>query len=137
MSKSADALAARQQVYSQLVKRFPKDAIEWVKLVQWDPADKIPLDEFDTQDEKSWAAYRAPAHVDLEIEQYKTGDNDPIIGVIGPGKDAKIEIIDGHHRYLARQRMDKARVETYVGHVPSDEGPWSYTHLSQKGGDSG
>lgn len=137
MGKSADSIAAREKVYGQLRQRFPKQAIEWVKLVQWDPCDKVDLGQFDTQDEKSWAAYRSPDHVDREIEQYRQGDNDPIIGVVGPGKDARIEIIDGHHRYLARQRMGKSRVEAYVGHVPSDEGPWSYTHLSQKGGDSG
>lgn len=137
MSKSADSLAAREQVYKQLDKRFPKSAISWVKLIQWDPAAKVDLDEFDTGDERSWAAYRAPDHVALEVEQYKAGENDPIIGVVGPGKNAKILIIDGHHRYLAREKMNKSRVEAYVGHVPSDEGPWLYTHMSQKGGDSG
>lgn len=137
MSKSADSLAARQQVYAQLSLRFPKAAIEWVKLVQWSPADMIDLDQFDTADEKSWAAYRSPDHVEQEIEQYKKGDNDPLVGVLGPGKNDQIEIIDGHHRFLARERMGKKRVEAYVAKVPSDEGPWSYTHLSQKGGDSG
>jgi hypothetical protein len=136
-SKSADSLAARQVVYAQLAKRFPKQAIEWVKLVQWAPVQKYDLDEFDAQDEKSWAAYRSPAHVEREVEQYKDGDNDPLVGVIGPGKKPKIEIIDGHHRYLAREKMGKNKVEAYVATVPSDEGPWSYTHLSQKGGDSG
>lgn len=137
MSKSADSLAARHQVYKQLHKRFPKEAIEWVNLVQWDPVAKVPLDQFDTADETSWAAYRAPDHVQHEIEQYEQGDNDPIIGVVGPGNNAPIQIIDGHHRYLARERMHKSRIPAYVGRVPSDEGPWKYTHLSQKGGDSG
>lgn len=137
MSKSSDSIAAREKVYKQLRSRFPKDAIEWVRLVQWDPCTKVDLDLFNTSDEKSWSAYRSPDHVEREVEQYQKGKNDPIIGVQGPGDDSPIEIIDGHHRFLARGRMGKGRVEAYVGHVPSDEGPWSYTHLSQKGGDSG
>lgn len=137
MGKSADSIAAREQVYKQLDKRFPKSAIAWVKLIQWDPAAKIDMGDFDTADEQSWAAFRAPDHVQREVEQYEQGGNDPIIGVKGPGKNAPILIIDGHHRYLAREKMNKGKVLAYVGHVPSDEGPWSYTHLSQKGGDSG
>lgn len=136
-SVSADGLAAREQAYAQLDKRFPKSAISWVKLIRWDPATKVDLDDFDTADEQSWAAFRAPDHVQREVEQYQKGVNDPIIAVLGPGKNAKALIIDGHHRYLAREKMGKSRVEAYIGHVPSDEGPWSYTHLSQKGGDSG
>lgn len=136
-SKSADSIKARNDVYDQLDKRFPKSAISWVKLVPWDPATKVSLDAFDTANEQSWAAYRAPDHVLREVEQYKQGENDPIIAVMGPGKNAKAVIIDGHHRYLAREKMNKGRVEAFIGHVPSDEGPWLYTHMSQKGGDSG
>lgn len=136
-SRSADSIAAREQVYRQLDRRFPKSAIAWVKLVPWDPAQKVRLDDFDTGDEQNWAAFRAPDHVQREVEQYEKGRNDPIIAVVGPGKNAKALIIDGHHRFLAREKMDKGRVEAYIGHVPSDQGPWLYTHLSQKGGDSG
>lgn len=137
MSKSADQIAAREKVYQQLADRFPKEAIAWVKLIRWDPASKIPLNEFDTADEQSWAAYRAPDHVAREVQDYKDGKNDPIVGVVGPGPTDQILIIDGHHRYLAREKMDKNTVLSYIGHVPRDEGPWKYTHLSQKGGDSG
>jgi len=135
VGKSADSIAAREQVYRQLRERFPKEAIEWVKTIPWDPVGKVPLDEFDTQDERNWAAFRNPAHVDQEVKQYERGENDPIIAVKPP--DDPILIIDGHHRYLAREKMNKNRVEAYVGRVPAGDGPWLYTHLSQKGGDSG
>lgn len=136
MGKSADVIAARQAAYGLLRQRFPSSAIEWAKTIRWDPLDKIDLDRFDTQDETNWAAYGAPDHVQLEIDQYKKGENKPLIGVQPPGADAPILIIDGHHRYLARERMHKSRVLAYVGHVPRAEGPWLDTHLSQKGGDS-
>lgn len=135
MGKSADSIAARQQVYRQLHDRFPKQSIEWVKTIRWDPADKVSLDDFDTQDETNWAAYKNPAHVEREVEQYENGENDPIIA-IKPG-DGPLIIVDGHHRYLARRKMGKSRAMTFVGHVPAGDGPWLYTHLSQKGGDSG
>jgi hypothetical protein len=137
VSKSADSIAARQAVYGLLRRRFPADAVAWTKTVRWDPLEKVDLDRFDTQDEANWAAYTNPDHVQLEVEQYKAGENKPLIAVQPPGADAKILIIDGHHRYLARERMHKSRVLAYVGHVPQAEGPWLDTHLSQKGGDSG
>lgn len=135
MGKSADSIAAREQVYRQLRQRFPKPAIEWVKTIRWDPVDKVPLDDFDTQDKQNWAAFHSPDHVELEVKQYEKGENDPIIGVQPPG--GPILVIDGHHRWLAREKMGKSRIEAYVGHVPAGDGPWLYTHLSQKGGDSG
>lgn len=134
MGKSADSIAARQQVYTQMLTRFPPDSIAWIKTVRWDPAEKIDLDEFETSDVSDWAASHDPKRVDHEVEKWQSGEANPIVAVqVG---DGPLMIVDGHHRYLARQRMHKGRVLAFVGHVPTAVGPWSETHLSQKGGNS-
>lgn len=136
MGKSADSIAARQQVYDQLSKRFPKSSIEWVKSARWDPPDKIDLDEFDTSDRSDWAASSDHDRVDHEVQKWQDGTANPIVA-IQVGGSPQLIIVDGHHRYLARERMHKHRVRAYVGHVPNNQGPWMETHLSQKGGASG
>lgn len=134
MSKSADAIAVRQAVYTQMSAKFPAASIAWIKTVRWDPAEKVPLGRFDTSDSDSWAASKDPARVDHEVSQWRIGAAKPIVAVqVG---DGPLVIVDGHHRYLARKKMDKGRATTWVGHVPNSTGPWMDTHLSQKGGDS-
>lgn len=134
MSKSADSLAARQAVYKQMSAKFPPDSIAWVKTVRWDPATKIGLDKFETSDQDSWAASKDPARVDHEVTQWNINAAKPIVAVqVG---DGPIIIVDGHHRFLAREKMGKGRVMAWLGHVPNNTGPWMDTHLSQKGGDS-
>lgn len=136
MSKSADSLAARQQVYTQLSARFPTDSIAWVKTVRWDPADKYDLDRFDTSDRNDWAAATEPDKVSEEEQKWRDGTADPAVAV-QVGTSPQLIIIDGHHRFIAREHMHKNRMLAYVGHVPNDRGPWMETHLSQKGGPSG
>lgn len=136
MSKSADSIAARQQVYDQLSKRFPKSSIEWVKSARWDPAEKIDLDEFDTASRSDWAAATDPKQVDREVQKWQDKTADPIVA-IQVGSSPQLIIVDGHHRYIARERMHKSRVLAYVGRVPNSNGPWMETHLYQKGGPSG
>lgn len=136
MGKSADALAARQQVYTQLKDRFPASSIQWVKQVRWDPATKIDLDKFEVSDRADWAASHDPKQVDHEVQKWQDGTANPIVA-IQVGTSGLLIIVDGHHRYLAREHMHKGRVRAYVGYVPNDRGPWMETHLSQKGGVSG
>jgi hypothetical protein len=135
MSKSAGALAARQQVYAQLVKRFPASAIGWVRSAVWEPVRKVGLDRFDTAGQSSWAAASQPQNVDREVQKWQDGSAEPIVAVQVGGSPQYV-IIDGHHRYIARERMHKGRVLAWVGHVPSANGPWMETHSFQIGGDS-
>jgi hypothetical protein len=136
MGKSADALAARQQAYKQLSARFPSKSISWVKQVRWDPVAKIDLDEFDTSSRTEWAASHEPKQVAREVQKWQDGTADPIIA-IQVGTSPQLVIVDGHHRYIGRERMHKHRVLALVGHVPDTDGPWMETHLSQFGGASG
>ena len=135
MSKSADAIAARERVYAQLASRFPAAAIAWVKAAAWEPVQKIDLDGFDTADQSSWAAASDPKQVDHEVEKWQDGSAEPIVAV-QIGNSPQYVIIDGHHRYIARERMHKKRVLAWLGHVPNADGPWMETHAFQFGGDS-
>jgi len=136
MSKSADSIAAREQVYKQLSRRFPPDAIAWVKTVRWDPAAKIDLDEFDTSDRSDWAAASEPKQVEREVSKWQDGTAAPAVA-IRIGASPQLIIVDGHHRLMAREHMHKRRMLTWVGYVPNNTGPWMETHLSQFGGPSG
>lgn len=136
MGKSADALAARQQVYAQLSTRFPPKSIAWVKQVRWDPPTKIDLDQFDTSDRVGWAASHEPDAVAKEVEKWKNGTADPIVA-IQVGSSPQLIIVDGHHRFIGREHMHKNRALAFVGHVPNNTGPWMETHLYQFGGPSG
>jgi len=136
MGKSADQIAAREQVYKQLARRFPPDAIAWVKTVRWDPATKIDLDRFDTSDRSDWAAASEPKLVAQEVSKWQSGEAEPAVAV-QIGTSPQLVIVDGHHRFIAREHMHKHRMLTWVGHVPNNTGPWMETHLSQFGGPSG
>lgn len=136
MGKSADSIAARQQVYTQLKDRFPAESIQWVRAARWDPPTKIDLDRFDTSDRTDWAAAAEPDKVAEEAHKWQSGTANPIVA-IQVGSSPQLIIVDGHHRYIAREHMHKSRVLAFVGHVPDHNGPWMETHLSQKGGPSG
>jgi len=136
MGGSADVLAARQKVYAQLSGRFPAKAIQWVRTARWEPVVKVDLDRFDTSDRTDWQASHDPKQVAHEVNKWQSGEADPIVA-IQIGNSPQLVIVDGHHRFIARERMHKKRVLAWVGHVPDHTGPWMETHLSQFGGPSG
>jgi hypothetical protein len=129
IQKSASSV--QDDVYRQLLKNYPPDSIQWVKDAEWTGPDDIPQDRIDQDAMKTWAAYHEPARVDHFERKIRAGDPvHPAVGVLEPGNDEKIKIVDGHHRDLAYARLGLP-VKMYVGKVNRDNGPWNETHSSQ------
>jgi 8-oxo-dGTP pyrophosphatase MutT (NUDIX family) len=121
-----------EHVYSQMLADFPPKAIAWVKdpAIHWLGPVAVPQDRIDYDDVGSWAASSQPARVKHFARKIKAGEDvAPGICVQKPG-EAKVTVIDGHHRALAYRKRDKPLV-AYVGFVPADGGPWDETHSYQ------
>lgn len=133
MTKSADAIATREQVYQQLLAKFPAAAIAWVRGVRWSGPAYIPTSRINAEDKKQWAAAHDPNKVEADRQKIHANSAKPIVLVRGP--NGKINIVDGHHRFLAAEAEDRA-VLAWLADVPADVGPWTETHSAQIGGPS-
>jgi len=120
-------------VYSQLLQNFDPKGIQWVldPRIHWVGPVGIPGDRVDVDDEEKWAAHHQPARVRHFAGQYRRGEDvSPGVSVQKPGRP-KINVVDGHHRYLGSQKAGKQFL-TYLGFVPDEDGPWDETHSSQR-----
>jgi hypothetical protein len=120
-------------IISGLEADYPPEAIQWVKAAKWEGPEKVPLDEIDFSGRKRWRASKD----DLTpyIDNIKKGKRKPILLVVVPGREKYI-IVDGHHRALAYEELDKPAL-AYCAHVDHHEGPWDTMHDQQKNGASG
>src|SRR6185437_6743333 len=130
-------------VYGQLAKNFPHDAISWVHGdgVRWHgPYDADPS-EIDWDGRDGWAAYNQPQKVEKSAKKAqkkrdKGEDPKPAIGTQGPGQN-QVRIQDGHHGALGALVSDQP-LNSYVAEVPERQGPWDEMHSKQfTGGDTG
>lgn len=118
-------------VISQLSENYPPESIEWVKSAYWTGPVEVPLGSVDFEDEDSWAAHRDVEHTAHFARRIEAGDlPHPAVSVLEPG-DAKVKVIDGHHRTLAYRHLGKPAL-MYVGRVSYENGPWNETHSSQE-----
>jgi HK97 family phage portal protein len=123
-------------VYAEMAKRFPADAIEWIRDADWSGPVNVGADQIDTSHSDTWAAasdgtaekYRGKLRKKIAAGEHPK----PVILVRTPGSDKDI-VIDGHHRVLAALAEGRT-VRAYVGKVSASTGPWLETHVSQKGG---
>jgi len=134
VGKSADTIATREQVYRQLSRRFPAAAVDWVRSVPWSGPVKLSTDDINSEGSDSWQASHDPKGVADHIQKLRDGTSRPVVLVQVPS--GRLDLVDGHHRFLAAKSEGKP-LQAFIGVVPRDTGPWSETHLSQKGGDSG
>lgn len=133
MSKSADAIATREQVYQQMLAKFPASAIGWVREVRWSGPLQISTDRINSEGKEKWAASHDPHKVESDRQKIDANTARPAVLVRGP--NGKIDIVDGHHRYLAAEAEGKP-LTAWLAEVPRDTGPWTETHSAQIGGPS-
>ena len=124
-----------ETVYQQLLADFPEDVLGWVRSAQWRGPVMVPLDQIDFSNQDSWAAASDPTRVGKFKRKIKAGQMKPIILVNEPN-NAKMIVVDGHHRAMANQGM-KRDVLAYIGTVGTVTGPWNEMHAAQSRGDSG
>ena len=118
-------------VMNQMRKNFPEKAIEWMADARWIGPVEIPQDRIDYDDVDTWAASREPGAVKRFAKAIKhgTGHTQPVVAVQEPG-EAKVKVIDGHHRTLAYKRLGRP-VKAYVGFVDHNGGVWDKTQASR------
>jgi hypothetical protein len=129
------------EVYAQLAKKFPPDAISWVHDADWEGPHRVPLDQVDSSGRDSWEASGDNGKVEkfrkkILKKEDKGKDPKPAILVAKPGRPDQV-IADGHHRYLAEEGLEEEDPEreglfAWTAHVPEDEGPWDQMHSSQE-----
>lgn len=133
MGKSADAIARREHVYQQMLAKFPAKSISWVREVTWTGPVEMATDQINSTGKESWRASHDPHKVEADRSKIHDNTAKPVILVRGP--NGKVNIVDGHHRFLAAESEGRP-VLAWLARVPSDTGPWSETHSAQIGGPS-
>jgi phage-related protein (TIGR01555 family) len=137
LEDSADAVRARQDgdaardaVLAQLSEDYPDDQLDWVREADWRGPIDVPLGAVDAANRRGWTATRDDERVQKFMKKIARGKVKPIVLVARPGKP-KMMIADGHHRFLASERLDRP-VRAYVARVRAVSGPWDEFHDSQQ-----
>lgn len=121
---------AAAKVYEIAAEDYPPTALAWMHHATWKGPVNVPLGHVDwTPDEMDGAD---PDHVQDFVKKIKAGKKlKPVIMVKTPSGD-KLQLVDGHHRYLAAAQM-QVPVRAYVGTVDEDHGAWETMHAAQRG----
>lgn len=119
----------KKKVIKQLEKDFPKHDMGWVHDADWSGPKEIDADEIDSSNRKSWAASHEPDRVKTRKKRIKKGKIKPIVLVKTPKNDKYI-IIDGHHRFIAYEQLDRDPI-CWIGKVDRESGPWDTFHNEQ------
>lgn len=119
-----------EAVAAQLSDDYPPDAVTWVKGAHWRGPVMVPLDQLDMAGRDTWRASKEPKRVAQFAKRTRRGKVSPAVLVQTPGSD-KMVIIDGHHRALAAEQLDRP-ILAYVGKVGAKTGPWDEMHASQR-----
>jgi hypothetical protein len=124
---AANDPAAR--VFEQAAKDYPPAATAWMHHVDWKGPLTVPLEHIDPTPQ--WLDTQIdPAHVQETAEKLRRGKKlKPAILVKTPAGD-KLQLVDGHHRYLAAFELGKP-LRAYVATVDAEHGPWETMHRQQ------
>jgi 8-oxo-dGTP pyrophosphatase MutT (NUDIX family) len=121
-----------EHVLNQMRGNFPEDKLEWVKRARWTGPVDLPWDRVDTDDIDKWAASHQPQKVnDFAASMRKNPDSvKPSIAVQEP-TSGKAFLVDGHHRALARKKLNQP-VRAYLGNIDPEDRPAALeTHTAQ------
>lgn len=121
-----------EHVLSIMRENFPEKALEWVKRAHWIGPVNVPWERINDASVDTWASSHEPGAVDRFARSIAagTGNLNPSILVQRPDDD-KCDVIDGHHRALARRKLEKP-VLAYIGFVhKTDMQTALETHSSQ------
>ena len=121
-----------EHIMSIMRENFPEDALGWVRRAHWIGPVNVPWERINSANMDSWASAHQSDAVDRFAEGIKSGTAhlNPSILVQRPDDD-KCDIIDGHHRALARNKLGKP-VLAYIGFVhKGDMQAALETHSSQ------
>lgn len=124
-----------QTVYDQLSSDYKKNLLHWVLAAQWEQME-VPLDHIDESNKVHWQA-SGPEDVDKVkdmAEKMEKGWFKPII-LINEPNNSKLQIADGHHRYLAAKMNGMKEMPAFVATVGGTGGQWKEMHDLQRKGE--
>jgi ParB-like nuclease domain len=122
-------------VYDRMSQDYRDKDIAFVKSMPWKGPVSVPLSSIDNSNMDNWAASQPDQadHVQMFADKIARGEDiKPVILVNNKSNDNKMELVDGHHRYLASLKAGKP-VPAFIGESSSDEGPWNRLHAKQIG----
>jgi HK97 family phage portal protein len=124
--RNADASVT---VFEQAAENFPPSATGWMHHAEWKGPVSVPLDHID------WTPGEmeddGPDQVYEFVERLESGKKlKPVILVKTP-KGSKLQLVDGHHRYLAAAQLG-VPLRAFIGTVDSEHGAWEDMHSDQE-----
>jgi phage portal protein BeeE len=120
------------KVVEQLAQDYPAHAMAWVHHASWSGPADLPISHIDP--DMQWVGPADPAHVQDFVKLLEDGKKvQPVILVKTP-KSPKLQLADGHHRYLAYGEVEQP-VRSYIATVGAEHGGWEHMHRYQKRSD--
>ncbi len=125
---------ASAKVFRQLAEDYPPDAMAWMHHADWTGPVKVPVDHIEP--DMRWMDGADPGHVAEFVKRLQAGKKlKPLLLVKTPG-NPKLQLIDGHHRYLAYAQLARPP-RCWIGTVDADHGDWESMHEHQYGHGAG
>jgi hypothetical protein len=131
--------ASGERVARILSRDYPESTLGWVKKLSWSGPQDVPLDQVNFTNQKKWNAWKEPERVAKFARRIakraKQGRRvKPVVIVHVPDDDGSM-IVDGHHRSLAYQKLNKP-IWAVTAKVPKIKGPWQELHAQQRAADT-
>jgi len=131
-------LSTADDVKRQLSADYPENTLGWISNQDWSGPKEIPLSNVNFTNRKKWNAWHEPQRVAKFARRIAKRSKQgrrikPVVLVDTPDSDKNrdLMIVDGHHRSLAYQKLNKP-VWGYVGRTSKVEGPWDELHAKQR-----
>lgn len=120
------------KVFEQAAEDYPPAAMAWMHHASWSGPAAVPLDHIDPT--PKWMQGADPDKVQVFVKKLQDGKKlKPVIFVKTPG-GTKLQLVDGHHRYLASATLGKP-LRGFIGTVTEEHGDWETMHDHQLNAD--
>jgi hypothetical protein len=133
--RSVSNAGVAQTVIKQLEPDYDKKLLQWIPAAHWVQMN-VPMDSIDDSNRAQWEATKDQGKVDEMSAAMKEGWSKPIVLVNEPNSN-KLQLIDGHHRYLAAEANGEKEISAFVAYVGGVDGPWTEMHDLQRQGAAG
>jgi HK97 family phage portal protein len=119
---------AAARAFAAEAEDYPAGAIAWMHEATWKGPVEVPTSHIDPDMHRMSKADQD--HVEHFVKKLRAGDKiKPVVLVKIPSK-ARLQLVDGHHRYLAAIEMNEP-IRAFIGTVDEDKGPWDTMHSRQ------
>ena len=130
--RSVSTAGVAQSVMNQLKPDYDRQLLSWVPAAHWLQME-VRLDSIDDSNRANWEASKDSAKVDSMSQAMKEGWSKSVVLVNEPNA-SKLQLIDGHHRFLAAEQNGATTLPAYVAYVGGVDGQWKEMHDLQKQG---